>query len=215
MHWPPHQRVVAGKLQHRIRKVLCASKLSAWLVGDFTGALGGKRRGDRGRDEGKWSEECFCKNIFLANAEHAQLSEAQLDHKIGLVTDVVGSTLTSRFIQFLLVSLKVPGSRCTINHEVSSDLFSSWLLPLDWHSYLLHWSSKLWSICRASGPVCFKFRSTHTGAIWLHYLGLLVWLHLGNYTLVEMLTRKQDWTHIFRFEALVFYPMFNTKQTNL
>lgn len=48
--WPPHQRVVAGKLQHRIREVLGASKLSARLIGDFTGTLERRRgRGERQR----------------------------------------------------------------------------------------------------------------------------------------------------------------------
>lgn len=48
--WPPHQRVVAGELQHRIREVLGATKLSAGLIGDFTGTL---ERGRRGRGERK------------------------------------------------------------------------------------------------------------------------------------------------------------------
>lgn len=39
IHGPPHQRVVPGKLQHRVGEVLRASELSARLVGDFTWAL--------------------------------------------------------------------------------------------------------------------------------------------------------------------------------
>lgn len=41
-------------------------------------------------------EVFFAKKHFLANIEHAELSEAPLDHKIGLVIGVFGSTLTSR-----------------------------------------------------------------------------------------------------------------------
>lgn len=39
IHRPPHQRVVAGKLQDWIGEVLCAPKLPARLIDDFTGAL--------------------------------------------------------------------------------------------------------------------------------------------------------------------------------
>lgn len=63
IHRPPHQRVVASKLQHRIREVLCASKLSAWLVGDFTRALkrkGGMRKMWRNKGKGR----CVIKNYF-------------------------------------------------------------------------------------------------------------------------------------------------------
>lgn len=45
IHRSPHQRVVASKLQHWIGEVLCAAKLSAWLVGDFTRALERWRQG--------------------------------------------------------------------------------------------------------------------------------------------------------------------------
>lgn len=40
--------------------------------------------------------EMFLQKHFLANIEHARSSEAPLDHKIGLVIDVFGSTLSSR-----------------------------------------------------------------------------------------------------------------------
>lgn len=46
IHGPPHQRVVTGKLQHRVGEILGAAKLSAGLIGDFTRAL--KRRGADG-----------------------------------------------------------------------------------------------------------------------------------------------------------------------
>lgn len=39
VHRLPHQRVAASKVQHRIREVLGAAKLTARLVGDFTGTL--------------------------------------------------------------------------------------------------------------------------------------------------------------------------------
>lgn len=39
VHWPPHQWMTAGKVQHRIGEILCAAKLSSRLIGDFTGAL--------------------------------------------------------------------------------------------------------------------------------------------------------------------------------
>lgn len=38
-HGTPHQRVVPGKLQHRVGEVLRAPELSARLVGDFTRTL--------------------------------------------------------------------------------------------------------------------------------------------------------------------------------
>lgn len=63
MHRPPHQRVVAGKMQHRIREVLCAAKLSAWLVDDFTWALKRERKGVRKT----WRAELFCWNPRPAN----------------------------------------------------------------------------------------------------------------------------------------------------
>lgn len=43
IHGPPHQRVVTGKLQHRVGEILGAAKLSAGLIGDFTRALRRRR----------------------------------------------------------------------------------------------------------------------------------------------------------------------------
>lgn len=84
IHRSPHQGVVAGKLQHRIREVFCAAKLSAWLVGDFTRAL--ERRRGRGRErcgetkeKGRWVGKILGWLTYDAKLEGSKWIDAGTD----------------------------------------------------------------------------------------------------------------------------------------